>query len=71
MVSERLSNVKIYLLGSKEDEQSQAKRLFSLLRQADKDGCLEIYARLPKAKGIGLALYNRMIRAAAHKIIKL
>ena len=29
-----------------------------------------IFAPLPSTDGIGLALYNRMIRAAAHKILK-
>ena len=31
----------------------------------------KIYAPLPEKSGVGLALYNRMIRAAAHQIIRL
>ena len=42
-----------------------------ILRDTDKHSFSAIYAPLPKASGMGLALYNRMIRAAAHKIIRL
>ena len=31
----------------------------------------EIYAPLPSQSGVGLAIYNRMIRAAAHHIIRM
>ena len=30
-----------------------------------------IYAHLPDKSGLGLALYNRMIRAAAHTVLKI
>lgn len=62
---------KTITLGKKEDESSQAKRLFAALREADKAECKKILAPLPAKSGISLALYNRMIRAAAHNIIKL
>ena len=58
-------------IGSRADERTQAKRLFSALREADGTGCTKILAPLPKKSGLSLALYNRMIRAAAHNIIKL
>ncbi len=57
--------------GSKTDEADQAARLFSILRETDKHSFKAIYAPLPRIDGIGLALYNRMIRAAAHRIIRL
>lgn len=57
--------------GGRGDELAQAHRLFSLLREADKEGFARIYAPLPAKDGIGLALYNRMIRAAAYNIVKL
>lgn len=66
-----LRGVALFRLGSRFDEKSQAKRLFALLREADECGHAEIYAPLPSTDGIGLALYNRMIRASAHTIIKL
>ena len=48
----------------------QARVLFTALREADNYGVDVIYAHLPSKSGIGLALYNRMIRAAAHTVIK-
>jgi L-threonylcarbamoyladenylate synthase len=57
--------------GSKSDEADQAARLFSILRETDKQNFTAIYAPLPKTNGMGLALYNRMIRAAAHRIVRL
>ena len=64
-------NKKTITVGSKNDEKAQAKRLFAALREADKTSCKKIFAPLPKKSGISLALYNRMIRAAAHNIINL
>lgn len=58
-------------VGAKSDLATQAKRLFSSLREADRLGAEKIYAHLPKLEGLGLALYNRMIRAAAHTIKKI
>ena len=66
-----LPQAKIYAFGKKADELSQAHLLFKILRCADKDSLLHIYAPLPKKQGIGLALYNRMIRAASHDIVHL
>ena len=49
----------------------EAAELFASLRKADDMGAEKIYVRSPDKKGIGLALYNRLIRAAAFKVIKL
>ena len=57
-------------LGRSDDPETQARKLFTALRDADKLGVDIIYAHLPSKDGIGLALYNRMIRAAAHTIRK-
>ena len=61
----------VYVLGAKENINEQARHLFSILRLADKENYDKIYAPLPSKEGVGLALYNRMIRAAAHTIINL
>ena len=61
----------IYDFGSSNNQLQQAHRLFKILRDTDYKKYNIIYAPLPSSKGIGLALYNRMIRAAAHKIIRL
>lgn len=60
-----------YDFGSRTDELVHAHRLFYLLREADKEDYDAIYAPLPSTEGVGLALYNRMIRAAAHQILRL
>lgn len=62
---------KVYDFGSREDTLTQAHLLFYILREADKEDFDQIYAPLPPKEGIGLALYNRMIRAAAHHIVDL
>lgn len=68
---ERFPSAYVYDFGGRSDEIAQAHSLFDILRQADKQSFKLIFAPLPRAEGIGLALYNRMIRAAAHKIIRL
>ena len=66
-----IPEAQIYDFGSREDMGAQAHSLFRILRDADKCDFDVIFAPLPDADGIGLALYNRMIRAAAYKIIEL
>ena len=57
----------VYELGEASGPED-AKNLFSLLRLADRGEIKRIYAPLPEADGIGLALQNRMLRAAAFRI---
>jgi len=70
-LSSALPYASLFSFGKRDDEEGQAHVLFSILREADKLHFDKIYAPLPSASGVGLALYNRMIRAAAHQIIKL
>ncbi len=65
------SMLNFFDFGSMTSPEEQAHILFSMLRELDKQGFTRVYAPLPATEGIGLALYNRMIRAAAHKIIRL
>ena len=58
----------VYYIGDKNDEFEHARRLFDLLRVADTNGAKRIYAPMPKRDGMGLALQNRMLRAAAFRI---
>ena len=67
---EKVQHAAIYSFGSRFDETEQAHLLFSLLRLADKENYEKIYAPLPGKSGVGLALFNRMIRAAAYTIVK-
>ena len=70
-ISSHVENATVYTFGARNDEIKQAHLLFGLLRDTDEGNYDVIYAPLPQKNGIGLALYNRMIRAAAHKIIRL
>jgi len=58
-------------IGQKNDIKAHSKHIFSRLRQCDKLAPDIIYAHLPSKDGLGLALYNRMIRAAAHTVLKI
>ncbi|MCI5845294.1 MAG: threonylcarbamoyl-AMP synthase [Oscillospiraceae bacterium] len=49
----------------------QAKRLFDCLRRCDEEGAVTVYVRAPERNGIGLAVYNRLIRAAGFEVIQL
>ena len=55
--------------GSRYDDNSQAHRLFQALHQLDESGAQKAYARIPRKRGVGLAVYNRLIRAAAFQVI--
>ena len=63
-----LDNCILFPIGQKNDLATQAHKLFAALRDADGTEAEIIYAHLPPQTGIGLALYNRLIRAAAHTI---
>ena len=55
-------------IGAAADLARQAQALFGALRRADDLDADIIYAHLPPRDGLGLALYNRLIRAAAHTV---
>lgn len=57
--------------GSKDDESTLAHNIFNVLRETDKNKFSAAYVHAPSKKGIGLAVYNRLIRAAAFKVIRL
>ena len=57
------------ILGAYDRSDQQARNLFDLLRSFDnKPEITQIYAPLPDRKGIGLALFNRMLKAAGYEI---
>lgn len=53
-----------------DSSEQQAERIFTILRQLDKIGAKKVFARCPSKEGVGLAVYNRMLRAAAFRVIK-
>lgn len=64
--------VKTFSLGKRHDYAQQAHRLFDMLREVDEVGGIDTaYSRLPSCDGVGMALYNRLIRAAGYEVIDL
>ncbi len=57
--------------GKENDDLSQAKLLFDKLRELDELGAQKVYARIPNKDGVGTAVFNRLIRAAAFNVIDL
>ena len=57
--------------GRQEDPASQAQALFDALRMLDELGAQRVFARCPNREGVGLAVYNRLLRAAAFEEIAL
>ncbi len=51
--------------------EEQAARFFAVLREFDDIGAKQVYARCPSTKGVGLAVYNRLLRSAGFEIITL
>ena len=68
---ENLFDVPAISYGKQNDANSQAHNLFSKLRQLDKMGAKKVFARCPEWSGVGLAVYNRLIRSAGFNIIEL
>ena len=64
-------DIPFIVYGSKENEITLAQNLFKVLRQIDEKGYKTAYVHAPQKSGVGLAVYNRLIRAAAFKVIKL
>ena len=68
--SEKITVPKI-IYGDNLDETTLAHDVFSALRGIDELGVGEVYIHAPSKTGVGLAVYNRLIRAAGFKVIKL
>lgn len=63
-----LFSVPCVVYGKTGDGLSQAQRLFDALRELDRLGVKTAYASCPDENGVGLAVYNRLLRAAAFEI---
>ena len=57
--------------GARDDHAAQAHRLFEALRVLDDGHATIAYTACPSADGIGLAVYNRLLRAAGFEVIEL
>lgn len=56
--------------GGRFDGRRQAHLLFSALHRLDEIGAKKVYAHMPSKNGVGLAVYNRLIRAAGFQIVR-
>ena len=64
-------NAKTVCYGSETDSATQAVKLFHALRQLDEIGAGKVYAMMPSTEGVGLAVYNRLLRAAGFRVVNL
>ena len=71
VLAEKSDGIRANILPYGETADAEASQLFASLRKADDLGADKIYVKAPSKEGIGLAVYNRLIRAAAFKIIQL
>ena len=60
----------VHSLGAYGEPAEQARRLFSALRAFDDTSCTEIYAQCPDSRGLGLAVGNRLKRAAGFHVVE-
>ncbi len=68
---DRLVGVPAVCYGGETDYGAQARDLFESLRHLDDIGAETVYARCPEPKGVGLAVYNRLMRAAGFEVLRL
>ena len=60
----------IHNLGPAADKAEQARRVFDALREFDHEAVTEIYAQCPDTAGLGLAVANRLKKAAGFHVIE-
>ena len=68
---ENLSSYKAHSIksvGSKNDEVSIARRLYTILREFDDENIEAIYSEAFKDGGMGQAIMNRLLKAAGHQV---
>ncbi|MBR6522677.1 MAG: threonylcarbamoyl-AMP synthase, partial [Oscillospiraceae bacterium] len=56
--------------GDPEKPETLAEKLFACLRELDRDDIELIYSRCPPKDGVGLAVYNRLSKAAGNTVIE-
>ena len=56
--------------GRADSPEEQARELFSALRELDARGARVAYARCPESRGVAMAVYNRLLRAAAFRVVE-
>lgn len=56
-------------VGNRGDEETIARRLFTVLREFDDENVTKIYSESFETAGLGQAIMNRLLKAAGHKVI--
>lgn len=56
-------------IGSREEEETIARNLFAVLREFDEDNVSVIFSEEFDTPKLGMAVMNRLLKAAAHKVI--
>ena len=69
--SDRFPDQVVETIGSVGDQLQQAQRVFDALRAFDVTSVTEIYAQCPEETGLGLAVANRLKKAAGFHVIAL
>ncbi len=57
--------------GARRNHEEQARRLFEALRLLDEQKIQVAYTACPSQEGVGLAVYNRLLRAAGFEVVEL
>ncbi|MCI2049431.1 MAG: threonylcarbamoyl-AMP synthase [Lachnospiraceae bacterium] len=55
--------------GSRQDEETVARELFRILREFDDENCTVMFSEAFDDSGIGMAVMNRLTKAAGHQIV--
>lgn len=58
-------------VGSRGDEESIARHLYTILREFDDEGITKIYSEGFQTNGFGQAIMNRLLKAAGHRSVEL
>lgn len=64
-------NVEFFSYGKKNDYRSLSNKLFDILRELDEKGAKQCFVRCPDDNSDDLAVLNRLLRAAAFRVIDL
>jgi len=56
--------------GAEDDDLAHAAKLFDALRLCDDEGIEKLFVRCPSDEGVGLAVMNRLLRAAEFKVLE-
>ena len=68
--ADRFDGYAVHRLGSCTDKAEQARRVFDALREFDHEAVTEIFAQCPDSAGLGLAVSNRLKKAAGFHVIE-